>query len=465
MLRRSQVPSVGLAALATLAAAACDGAGNTGAWTPPAGLVEAVPWTSGLLPALDGAGHTIVPDVAQYPPVGLGLPDPGSRAADCAGLAGLEFAAWLDDFEPLSPADPNETGVAGGWSSYDDLSKGSFHAPGDATWYPRLKGTIGAAWGLPAERTPGPSCDGRRNDWVMHFRGGLFRKWGGGVSHAFQDPVGKLRMSPYETCMGDPDFCPKALPAGAAVDRAGLPTKATSADDYALGYKQSHDFFDVSRYDGVAFWARRGPEGHDHALVILTDKFTSSRLARENQQFCRRVRECHTRCLSGAPCAPDDPTSSTPIYRCFDPKAAPDGKLASIASAITIDSELDLVYPRCGPSACSSPDTYKDRDFDEKQCRPYSFPAADVSGEYCWNPGDPEPASRDESCQDGWQTSVELTQDWHFYALPWSRFGQVGFGKKAPYMDLASLDTLAFGATMGWADVYFDNVTLYRRKK
>jgi hypothetical protein len=62
-------------------------------------------------------------------------------------------------------------------------------------------------------------------------------------------------------------------------------------------------------------------------------------------------------------------------------------------------------------------------------------------------------------------TSVQLSPDWKFYALPWSQFGQVGFGKKAPYMDLKSIDTIAFGATMGWADVYFDNVTLYRRKK
>jgi hypothetical protein len=31
-------------------------------------------------------------------------------------------------------------------------------------------------------------------------------------------------------------------------------------------------------------------------------------------------------------------------------------------------------------------------------------------------------------------------------------------------MDRHSLDTLAFGAPMGWADFYVDNVTLYRRK-
>jgi hypothetical protein len=132
---------------------------------------------------------------------------------------------------------------------------------------------------------------------------------------------------------------------------------------------------------------------------------------------------------------------------------------------VAIDSQLDLMYPRCGASACTSPSTYSDPDFDGKACRPYAFPAADESGEYCWNPGDPPPPSRDDRCQDGWQTSVQLTPDWTFHALPFSQFGQVGFGKKAPYMDLKSIDTIAFGSTMGWADAYFDNVTFYRRKK
>src|SRR4029079_19591560 len=106
----------------------------------------------------------------------------------CAALAGLDFAAgWFDSFEPVVPDDPGETGVAAGWASYDDLTKYSFHVPGDATWYPELRGTIFSAWGLPAERLPGPSCNGKPSDWVLHFRGGLFRKWGGGISHAFVD--------------------------------------------------------------------------------------------------------------------------------------------------------------------------------------------------------------------------------------------------------------------------------------
>jgi hypothetical protein len=451
--------ATGLAAAFLLVGISCDGPGNSGKTSPDPLLVQAVPWLNGVLPDLDATKQAIVPSVAEFPPIQEGLPDPGSQRTNCTGVDQYEFSkGWFDDFETHLP-DPSATGMAPGWASYDDLTKYSWHSPGDVTWYPGLKGTFAAEWGLPTVRMPGPSCDGTPNDWVLHFKGGLFRNWGGGMSHAFTDPVGTYRDSPFDPAKSPAyDFLPAQLAGDVdhtPLDSAGLPTQAAPNQPYL----QSHDFFDVSGYDGIAFWARRGPEGHDQALIILTDKFTSSRLARENQKYCRRVRQCYTKCLSGSPCAPDNPASATPVYRCFDPKQGP-------LPTIGVDSQMDQMYPRCGPSACSSPESYKDLDFDGHACTQFTFPAADESGEYCYDPGkDPPPPDRDDRCQDGWQTSVELTPDWQFYALPWAQFGQVGFGKKAPYMDLKSIDTLAFGATMGWADVYFDNVTLYRRKK
>jgi hypothetical protein len=450
---RHRSPSVAWCALVLVAS--CGGEGNTGKTAIDRSLVIAVPWVNGGVPVLDPGGAPVIPSTPVYPPIGLGLGDPGSLRTDCSALAGLEFSTgWFDSFETLMPDDPTLTGVASGWASYDDLTKYSWHVPGDATWYPGLKGTFAAPWGMPADRVPGPACDGVANTWALHFRGGLFRKWGGGVSHALTDPVGRYRDTPQEACAAGIDICPPPVAAGATVDTAGLPLKARNGDDY----KQSHDFLDVSAYEGVAFWARRGPEGQDHTLVILTDKFTSSRLARENETYCRLVRECHTKCLNDAPCSPDSPGSPNAVFRCFDPAQGP-------LPAVAIDSLLDLMYPRCGPSACTSPATYLDTDFDGKACRPYTFPAADESGEYCWNEGDPAPPSRDDRCQDGWQKTVQLSPDWKFYALPFSEFGQVGFGKRAPYMDLKSIDTIAFGSAMGWADVYIDNVSFYRHKK
>jgi hypothetical protein len=454
------------AAGAVLVACLACGPGNDGQPVLDPSLVRKVPWLNGGVPAINANGDVVLPGTNNDPPVvQLGLADPGSQQADCSPLGGYTFSSgWFDDFEPKD--DPNAVGVAPGWASYDDLTKYSFHSPGDGTWYPDLRGKLDVPWGLPAEHKPGPSCDGKPNNWVLHFRGGLFRKWGAGISHAFTDPIEIYRQNRFADCPTDKpaDFCVPPLPKGSKVDPlSGLPAVASSGQDYV----QSHDFIDASSYDGVAFWARRGPEGQDHVLVILTDKFTSSRLARENQTWCRRVRECHSACLNGMPCSADDPTAAKPIYRCFDPAKGPLPPIQSATSPgfTAPDSLFDLLYPRCGKSACSSPQTYVDVDFDGKACRPYTFPAADESGEYCWNEGDPPPPSRDDRCQDGWLTVVPLSSDWTFHAIPFSQFGQVGFGKRAPVMDLTTLDVIAFGSTMGWADVYFDNVTLYRRKK
>jgi hypothetical protein len=263
------------------------------------------------------------------------------------------------------------------------------------------------------------------------------------------------------------DFCLPLPPIDATEDSAGIPIRSAFAPPYA----QSHDFIDGSKYEGIAFWARRGPDSQERLLVTVTDNFTSARLARENNKYCRRIRECRTRCDNGLPCTlVVDPGDMTTVYRCFDPSTGPfpfdNGSCPppGTTRSQVPGSRTDLMYPRCGPSACTSPCTYVDNDFDKTECRPYTFPAADESGEYCFNADEPPP-SRDDRCLDGWQGTVELTLDWHFYALPFSELRQGGYGKRAPYFNLKAIDTVAFTFIVGWADAFVDNVTLYRHKK
>ena len=418
-----------------------------------AGLVLAVPWINGVLPALDG-GVPVLPALPIYPPIASGLADPGSSptasTARCDALNAIETSPqWRATFEPDDPNDPTQVGVGAAWAAFDDGSSDAFHAPGDATWYSGLDGKYGAPWGLPADSVGAPSCDGKPNRYSLHYRGGLFRKWGGGVSHVFTDPDG---------CPVGADFCPPPPAAGATVDSAGLPLTAPDGTPYV----QSHAFIDVASYDGISFWARRGPEGQSRMLVTITDNFTSDRLARQNQKFCRRLSPiatgsvCHSKCLTGVPCVPDDPKATTPVYRCMDPRGN------SLPDNVSL---ADFMYPRCGKSACSSPDTNPDPDFEGKACRPHTFPAADETGEYCYNEGDPDPPNRDERCLDGWASSVELTLDWQYYTVAFSDLRQGGYGKMAPYFNLHAVDTVAFGFIVGWADVFFDDVTFYRIKK
>lgn len=459
-----------VAAAVSLATWACSGPGNSGQSTIDASLILEVPWVNGGVPIWSDAGGPIIPATPQYPPIATGMPDPGSGAVDCSVLAGIETSpGFYDTFEPPTTPDggaqPGYVGVALAWTGYDDLSWGSFHVPGDITWYsaspqpmigclePRCDppGAGTPLWGLAAYPMGGPSCNGQPNNWSLHYRGGLFRNWGGGASTVFTDPRGG--------CEADADICPPKPPPGAAVDSAGIPLTLPDGGAYA----QSHAFVDASAYDGIAFWARTGPEGYTSMIVTITDNFTSDRLARQNQKYCRRLKQCYTQCLSGAPCTPiQDPVQGT-VYRCFDPaQGAFPGSVGSPVSGTDVPALTELLYPRCGQSACGSPTTYPDFDFQDKQCRPYTFPAADYSAEYCWDPGDPPPPDRDEQCLDGWAAAVDLTLDWQYFMIPWSSMHQGGFGKQAPYFNTKAIDTLAFSFIDGWADVYIDNVSFYR---
>jgi hypothetical protein len=467
-----------LAVGSAVAMGACTGPGNTGQSTIDPTLEMEVPWVNGGSPVLDG-GHPVIPTTPVYPPIASGLPDPGSGPVDCSVLNGVETSPdFYDTFEASSdgttPA--NTVGVATAWTGYDDLSWGSFHAPGDITWYPPADPNNPPAtpcigprcdpgtyvWGLAAYPMGGPSCDNKPNNWSLHFRGGLFRNWGGGVSSVFTDPRG--------SCKPDSGLCPPTPAPGATLDSAGLPLQPPDAGPDAMpdqAYTQQHAFLDASAYDGVAFWARTGPEGQTAMIVTITDSFTSDRLARRNQKFCRRLRQCYTQCLNGSPCSPNmEPGADggiTSVYRCFDSaQGIAQGTLGMNVNGNDIPALTDLLYKRCGPSACTSPNTYLDPDFDGKQCRPYTFPAADYSAEYCWNPDDPPPPDRDEQCLDGWAAAVDLTLDWQYFTIPWSKMHQGGFGKQAPYFNTKAIDVIAFGFIDGWADVYVDNVSFYR---
>src|SRR4051812_49248197 len=155
-LHRLSCVAAGFASLAV----SCGGPGNTGVVKPDPGLVDAVPWLNGMLPDVKD-GEVVIPATPMYPKIGAGLPDFGSQRTDCRPLAGLEFSTrWFDRFEPDPPTDPDQVGVAAGWSSYDDLTQYAFHTPGDATWYPMLKGIFGAAWGMPSDKIAGPACGG-----------------------------------------------------------------------------------------------------------------------------------------------------------------------------------------------------------------------------------------------------------------------------------------------------------------
>lgn len=87
------------------------------------------------------------------------------------------------------------------FSAYNDKTEGSWHVPGDASWYSAIAAGRGLLtgkdasgvpglplppWGLAADSiVGGPSCDGAANNWALHIRGGRFNYYGGGAEHPF----------------------------------------------------------------------------------------------------------------------------------------------------------------------------------------------------------------------------------------------------------------------------------------
>ena len=325
-----------------------------------------------------------------------GMRDPGSGPVDCTALNGIETSpGFYDTFEPPTDdggAVEGGVGVAIAWTGYDDLSWGSFHVPGDITWYaasppppigcvePRCDPGSPGLWGLAAYPMGGPSCNGEPNNWSLHFRGGLFRNWGGGASSVFTDPRG--------SCEPDADICPPPWPPGATVDSAGIPADLPDGGSYA----QSHAFVDASALRRSGLLGADRPRRRDRddrddhgQLHERSTGAPESDVLSASKAVLHAVPERRT--LHAHAGSQDDGTLGT-IYRCFDPASGPfPGSTGSSVSGTDVPALTELLYPRCGQSACSSPTTYIDLDFDGKACRPYTFPAADYSAEYCWNVG------------------------------------------------------------------------------
>ena len=469
--------SLGLLPLATLVGA-CSGPGNTGRPESNPDLLQ-IPWANHVTPefAEGSEGSLGAPKVSAapyYPPIGDNLPDPGSRPIDCSVLDDIELSPyWVDTFEPYAPGMNPTTGqpywgVATAWASYDDGTKGSFRTPGDVGWYSDLGGGIGvvapydhaprATWGMAADRHPAevkgehtgvrPECGGAPNEFVLHYRGGRFNYYGGGFAHPLSPPVDGGLVVPEdgqwiltEPCPPGSDLCAKDpdifVPRGKDVFE-----------------KTRHGYWDVSAYDGVTFWARRGPDGGSSVLVGFQDKHTSQDLNSESEQFCKRHKECKAACTNGFSCVDDVSTRTDPIKRCM-----PEGYDIALVGNPAL---AEFLFPPCGQNICTPPVFNPDPDFNNTTCEALSFTGLE-SNYWCTGPDRPVPPPA-ERCGDGFVSRVTLSTDWQLYKIPFDQFRQAGNGKPAPFFDLETVHSIFFELPVGWADIYVDDVSFYRQK-
>jgi hypothetical protein len=434
--------------------AACSGEGNDGKYKISPDLMKLVPWTNGRPPEHDADGKAVVPgkfEPLQYPRIAAGAPDPGSRAFDpsvtdhsdeCVALEGIELSSWHHDFEPTAEG---FIGVAQFWSDYFDSTQGAWIVPGDASWYAdtALQRTA-AIWGLASEKIDNaeraqlgdaplglPQCgEAAPNLHALHIRGGRFNYFGGGAEHP-------LNLD-----------CTMGAPSGHAGD---ICTPDTA----------SNEMVDLSSYDGIAFWARRGPEGSGGLQLGIQTKDTSDYLARTGKlgaKYCERIKTCTPQCDPGAECV--EVTQTTPLavrMRCVPPGADP--------TKTAEPSLLEQLYPQCGADTCKGPPYFADPDFGPEggtvaECKPYTFSGLEENY-WCFTD---KPADPGDRCGDGFVSNVSLSTDWKFYKLPFANFRQVGFAKHVDRFDLKNAFSIALQFSVGYVDLYVDNMSFYRNK-
>jgi hypothetical protein len=351
---------------------------------------------------------------------GTCAPDPGSRPVNCTEQeAGLEFfTVWSF-----------ETGFGRFMYEYTDRSTPNISPKG----YQAPVAQTTTRCGLPTQ--------------IMRIHGGPFRGWGGGVGIGFahlHDP---------------PGICPDP----------GCP-QATREFPEAVAT------IDLSRWQGVSFWARRGPHSQAAVRVGIGDKNTDDDISYlmyrsdpAKPRSCERNRECG--CVDqGKSCSYFSGVDASglsvarPGYYCWNPATDPEPTLAP--------GELGDMYSyaTCGTTKCDDPyaahpEHLVDPAFQGRQCRPYSF-SSGMSASYCFEPGvDPNPYDGNQSCGDSWVSPVTLTTDWRLYLVPFTQMAQQGFGKKFPRLDLTAATMLRLMWDVGWVDYWVDDVGFYRVRK
>lgn len=312
---------------------------------------------------------------------------------------------------------------------------------------------------------------------ALHVRGGPFREWGGGVGRRLVDFATEASTALGSPCPlpppevsdpATPSFCPKADP---RIDTAPGLTRADGGVE-AMNRSQYYAMVvDLREWEGISFWARRGPDSQGGFRVAIGDRNTDDDISFLEYEggltpHCSRVKECGCQ-QQDKFCLPRNP--STPnLTWCWDPAAE------------TLPDDPDAEnYERCGEWSCDqfySAFTRDDLAFTTpansgatkkgtNTCAFHAF-ATDQTGHYCYDPvNGPPPAEGTERCGDAWMDPVALSPDWKFYRIPFAELRQEGWAKRFPRLDVGGVTMVRFTWSVGWVDYWIDDVRFYRRQK
>jgi hypothetical protein len=444
--------------------------------------------------------------------VGTCMPDYGPMPLtiqDCARVEeGLEFfpvPVW--DWDPGGPGDtcPNDqmdcaTYNADNAYAYQDGTTEFLMTNDEAVTFPLMEPCTveghakeGNETNCQSQYLPTPAeidrCGSTR---ALHLRGGPFREWGGGVgirldnlARAAARVIGSScpTIPPETPNSSTPAFCPEysakvANAPGWEFVGAEVPYPMQHTRYYAMQV-------DLREWEGISFWARRGPDSQAGFRVVLGDlnlDDDASFLETEGgvEPTCRRAKECD--CRNHRTCtywqdgdAVVDELGVTRDWGVGWYCAEPSLDLTPYSQMHPWNHEL---Y-RCDVSACdyrypAYPDlpdapfwtSVRTDDFKgTATCNTFTF-KNDITRKACFDAKNgPVPPESSERCGDPWIAPVSLGTDWKFYRIPFSELRQEGYGMEFPAIKLSAITMVRFTWHVGWADFWIDDVRFYRRQR
>jgi hypothetical protein len=300
-------------------------------------------------------------------------------------------------------------------------------------------------------------CGDNPGNHVFHMSGGPFLGWGGGMGVAMQHFA------------QDQALCPVGDISNPNRPRYCAPASAANGNNVAFAA------MNLSEWDGVAVWARRGPTSQPLLRVLVGTKDTDDDIAYlmydpstpKKPLYCQRVRECG--CLIN---------DLTPDHECtLYNELPPDSTVATSSTALTFPgyycgrpgstaSSLSTGNNYCNTTACDAvypayPNNGPDSQFLHKSCSPFTYRSG-VQTSLCYDPATETPAQADQQCGDHFTFPLTLTTEWKLYLVPFNTMYQQGFGKKSPTFDLTSVSLVRLTWDAGPIDYYVDDLRFYR---
>lgn len=464
------------------------------------------------------------------------LPDPGSRvvsAEECKQAEeGLEFlplpimdfeddrSNGFDDRNKNRRMDVDENGIpleASGLSERYGLVTYTYDDDTTNNIYPY-------GWEPPAIPDPFSRCE-RKDNHVFHIAGGPFLEWGGGLGRSLrcmngdiaasseaQSAIDTMRVKYGWGAQNDGSseiYCPTGESTGAAKT---IPAACNLPENHPSGVgkicpKRDREFkrtktvdppqdaallgmaIDLSEWEGISFWARRGPNSQAGIRLLLGDKYTDDDISflqyvRDpmGPRYCDRAFECRCKDQS-KPCtaltaaevdeyntAMNAGSSGVDV----NPPVAGDGVCWDRENDPPILEFRRLQY--CGPTACNKA-TDSGKSLNVKydpltagtQCMEFTQRGS-ITTDFCYDPkskipAQQQPVEASQACGDHWMKSVRLGLDWQFYTIPFTELLQQGWAKRSYKLDLTALTLARITWDRGHIDFYIDDVRVYRKKK